>query len=145
MSNEYPEIEALNQLWVKHKVMVKTDRSKLLDGKSYYPSVEFTLGNRTFQLFVDDEYDDLKKNYPLLNFCLVLRELEGYEYSENYQQWCQERFFEPEVAAINEAYEQLALVYKEVKEILGEIDSKISDYDFELNAGAAQAIRKETY
>ena len=138
----YPEINRLNDIYVQHKVVTKTDRSQLLAGKEYYPLVRFELSGQKFELFVDDEYDDLRKNYPLLNLCLVLRELEGYDYARDYEIWCQERFLDPKNAQVKANYTHLAKVYASVKRILGKVDGQVSDYDFELNAGAAQKLRR---
>lgn len=142
MNGTYPEIDRLKTLWLKHAVKTKTDRGQLLQGKSYYPKVQFTLGGQNFELFVDDEYDDLERNTPLLSFCLILRELEGYAYTPDYEVWCQERSLDPNAEDAYQAFKQLEKVYGKVKSILGKIDSQISDFDFELNAGAAQALRK---
>jgi hypothetical protein len=37
---------------------------------------------------------------------------------------------------------ELGRIYTSIEKILGTIDSCISDYDFELNANAAQELRK---
>ena len=142
MSFDYPEIERLNELWVKYKVSTKTDRNAVLGGDKFYPKVNFSLGGESFYLYVDDEYDDLRSNYPLLNFCLVLRELEGFAFSPEYKVWCQERFFDPENEQVYAAFNHLENVYKEVKTLMGEINSQVTDFDFEMNAGAAQALRR---
>ncbi len=142
MDSDYTEILQLNELWVKHKVMTKTDRTQFLGGLSYYPLVNFELSGQKFALFVDDEYEDLRYNYPLLNFCLVLRELEGYAYTSDYPVWCQERFLDVSDESIKLAFDNLAEVFQGVEKVLGKIDSFVSDYDFELNAGAAQRLRR---
>ena len=142
MKFDYPEIEALNQLYVTHKVTTKTDRSQLLAGLEYYPLVNFEIGGKSFQIFVDDEYDDLRYNYPLLNLCLVLRELEGYVYANGYEIWCQERFLNKEDEQVTQSYKHIANTYQEVAQIIGEIKSYVTDFDFELNAGAAQRLRR---
>ena len=107
MSFPCPEIEELSALWVKHKVMVRVDRNTLLSNKAYYPLVEFQISGENFSLFVDDEFSDFRKNYPLLNFCLVLRELDGYKYTSEYEVWCQERFFDSSDETIKEAFKKL--------------------------------------
>ena len=139
---DYPEIVALNEIYARHKVWTKTDRSRVLGGQAYYPLVHVELGGRKFDLFVDDEYDDLKYNYPTLNLCLVLRELEGYDLARDYEIWCQERSLDPADEQIRRNHRHLAEVYAAVKEILGEVDSKVSDFDFEMNARAALRLRK---
>lgn len=139
---DYPEIVALNEMYIRHKVWIKTDRSQLLGGKDYYPLVHVELSGQQFDIFVDDEYDDLKYNYPILNLCLVLRELEGYAWAQEYETWCQERYFNPADAQVRHNHRHLSEVHATVKQILGEIDSKVSDFDFEMNAGAAWNLRK---
>ena len=142
MNSEYPEIVELNKLWVEHKVIVKVDRSDDLSGKGYYPLTHFNLGNERFSIYVDDEFNDFRYNYPLLNFCLVLRELDGYKFTSDFEVWCQERFLDPKDEKVKEGFENLKDVTERVEEILGNIDSIISDWDFEMNAGAAQALRR---
>ncbi len=139
---DYPEIEALNQIYITHKVVTKTNRSQLLAGKAYYPLVHVTIAGQHFNVFVDDEYDDLRYNYPLLNLCLVLRELEGYALATEYEIWCQERLLDSANPQVKENHKHLATVYKAVTQLLGEVNSHVTDYDFELNAGAAQRLRR---
>ena len=144
MNPEYPEIERLNEVYVKYRFSWKIDRSQNLVNQEYYPLIRFELEGHKFHLFVDDEYDDLRLNYPLLNLCLILRELEGYEFTSHYETWCQERFFDPENEQVRENFKHLSKVYMEVEKILGKIDSYVSDFDFEMNAGAAQKLRRSS-
>lgn len=139
---DYPEIEKLNQIYVRYKVETKTDRSRLLGGSPYYPMVLFKLNGKTFQIYVDDEYDDLRLNYPLLNLCLVLRELEGYDYADDILVWCIERGLDPADPHVLGFYRELGRIYKQVEATLGKVDPFVSDWDFEMNAGAAQALRR---
>ena len=138
----YQEINQLNDFYVKYKFSSKIDRSEVLGGKTYYPKVNFTLLNQQFYLFVDDEYDDLKKNYPLLNLCLILRELEGYKYANEYEIWYQERYLESSDKKIKSNFRHLKQTYSEIIKIVGKINSYISDFDFGMNAGAAQKLRR---
>jgi hypothetical protein len=142
MSFKYPEIEKLNDLCVQHRVMIKVDRMDDLGPRNDYPLVDFTIDGLAFSLFVDDEYNDFKYNYPLLNLCLVLRELDGYHYAPEFEQWCQERYLEAKDKKVQAAFENLKIVTKKVESILGGIDPCVSDWDFEMNAGAAQELRK---
>lgn len=142
MTFDYPEIEQLNKIYVEHKFTSSIDRSQLLAGQKYYPLVHFTLGGEAFSVFVDDEYDDLRNNYPLLNLCLILRELEGYDFSREYEVWCQERGLDPEIDRVKDNFKHLGEVYRAIEKILGEVDSKVSDFDFEMNARAAQKLRR---
>jgi len=86
----YPNIKALKDLFIKHKVSVKISDKIFMAGRKDFPLVVLTLGKQSFKLFVEDVYDDFKYNYPILNFCIVLRELENFKFSNDYLLWCAE-------------------------------------------------------
>lgn len=138
----YPEINKLNDFYVKYKFTSKIDRSELLDGKEYYPKMNFSIAGEQFSLFVDDEYDDLRKNYPLLVLCIVLRELEGYEFTNEYEVWCNERYLDAKSSQVKDSFNHLKNVYARITQIVGKIESYVSDFDFEMNARAAQKLRR---
>ncbi|MDT7831066.1 hypothetical protein RQM59_01675 [Flavobacteriaceae bacterium S356] len=141
--SKYREIEALNEIYVKHKVEIRFSTTDFLVDSKEYRAVTFKLGGKTFNFYVEDELDDLRYNYPLLNLCLVLRELEGYAYAQDYLVWCQERYLDPKNENILANYRNLATIYREVEEIMGNIDSQISDWDFEMGSGASWELRKK--
>lgn len=91
---------------------------------------------------VDDEYKDFELNKPAMNLCLVLRELEAYQEEEDILKWCNLKGLTPGTVGVLSYYKGLATIHKVVNEILGTIDPQISDFDFGLNAGAAQALRR---
>lgn len=91
---------------------------------------------------IDNEYKDFALNKPALNLCLFLRELEYYQEEEDILKWCNLKGLTPGMNGVLAYYRGLATIHKNVMEILGTIDSQISDFDFELNAGAAQALRR---
>ncbi len=143
METKYPEIDALNEIYIKYKFEIKVNRNRLLGGNMDYPSATFTLSGKSFDIYLDDELEDLKFNYPLLNLCLVLRELEGYEDAEDYLIWCQDRYFKPENEEIRAYHMSLGETYREVEKIIGKVDSMISDWDFEMGSGASWVLRKK--
>lgn len=141
--SEYPEIDALNNIYVKHNVEIRFSTTDFLVESKGYRAVTFKLGGKVFNFYVEDELDDIRYNYPLLNLCLVLRELEGYAYAEDYLIWCQERYLDPKNEAVLANYRNLATVYRDVEEIMGEINSQVSDWDFEMGSGASWKLRKK--
>ena len=154
MARHYPEIEALNQLWVKHRVMIKITREDHLAGwvdrgccsPAHGGSADLgkwcAAPGKLYKLFIDDEYDDLRYNYPLLNFCLVLRELEGFDLARDPRIWAQERGLDPEHEQVRDYHKYLSIIYPEIEKILVNIHPQVSDWDFEMNAGAAQQLRR---
>ncbi len=140
---KYPEIKALNNIYIKHQVEIRFSTTEFLAGDKDYCAVTFKLGTKEFNFFVEDEYDDIQYDYPLLNLCLVLRELEYYIETDDYLLWCKERSLDEKNTAILSHYKNLGKVYREVEKIIGNIDSQISDWDFEMGSGASWELRKK--
>lgn len=138
----YPEIQLLEAIYLKHKVSISISDIDFLGGNKDFPALVFSLGNNSFQLYVNDEYGDLQIENPLLVFCLILRELENYIHQNDYLEWCKSQLLEPANSQVRAYHMDLRNIYKDVEKIIGEINSHISSFDFELNAGAAQALRK---
>ncbi|MFY0643251.1 MAG: hypothetical protein JXR19_02175 [Bacteroidia bacterium] len=135
--DEYPEILELQELYHKHSIEVipkdSTDDSMHL--------LEFNIENDAYLIYVQDEYDDLKINNPLLHFELILIELALYQDSEDYLQWCKWQGLNASTEMWRDYYQKLEQVYKRILLKMGTIKPCINSMDFELNAGAAQAIR----
>ncbi|MFY0630170.1 MAG: hypothetical protein JXR05_07290 [Flavobacteriaceae bacterium] len=140
--SSYPEIEALNKIYVEHKVEIRFSTTDFLVDSKEYRAVEFKIGGKVFHFYVEDEVDDIRYNYPTLNLCLVLRELEGYAYAPDYLVWCQERYLDPKDENILANFRNLATIYREVEEIMGEIKCPVSDWDFEMGSGPMYRLRK---
>ncbi len=138
----YSEIQFLQKIYLRHKVSARVSDTDFLAGNKEYPAVVFSLNNSSFKLYVEDEYKDLQIGNPILTLCLILRELENYMYEGDYLEWCKSQTLEPESSQVRDYYMKLGNIYMEVEKILGKINSHISNFDFELNAGAAQELRK---
>ncbi len=138
-------IKKLNQLIIKHNVTTKVSRQIYLTDRKEYPQVILTLDGKSFKLFVDDEYDDFKYNYPVLSFCVVLRELEDYAYCSDYLEWCTVRHIDAADTKGRDYYMGLDKIFNEIETTLGEINSFIPDMDFEFNMGEVWALRKENW
>ncbi|MCG8372695.1 MAG: hypothetical protein MI700_04140 [Balneolales bacterium] len=142
MDENFPEITALQVLVTTFQMSVKAVAGEFLCEKEYFPKIRLTIRGREFSFYVDDEYNDLTIPNPALSVCVALRSLEDYEYAEDYFVWCAQHNFDTGSTAVRSHFQHLGEVYSQVHKILGEVDSKISDYDFELDAGAARKLRK---
>ena len=139
---DYPEIRALTETYKKHSIEISVSDDEFLFGNKNYPAVTFSLGEKLFRLFADDEYHDFSVNNPILSLCIILRELEDYEYADDYIVWCKQHAFDTANLQVRDYHMSLRGIFNDVEKILGKIDSQISDIDFELNAGAAQKLRE---
>ena len=107
--------------------------------------VELTILDKSFPIYIQDEYDDLTLNNPLLNLCLVLREFEIYHESSDYLNWCNTQGVNTSNETLRQYYMNLGNTYTAIEKLIGKIDSQISDLDFQLNAGAAWELRNINY
>ncbi len=138
----YPEIKFLKKIYKEHNITLHVLNNKFLSNNKDFSAIIFSLENKSFCLYIDDEYQDLKIGNPILSLCLALRELENYEDANDYLIWCNNLMLKPENSQVRLYYMSLSNIYIEVENILGRIDSQISNFDFELNSGAAQELRK---
>ena len=73
---------------------------------------------------------------------MILRSLESYTDAENYSVWARHHNFDAADTDVRHHYLNLGKHYEAIQKLIGPIDSQISDFDFELNAGAAQFLRE---
>ena len=138
---EYPEIARLRTLQDKYEISIIINEGSQLAGRSSYPFIKLTLGEEVFEFYVDDEYDDFRIKYPLLLLCVVLREFEDYEEASDYLVWCTAKGLSPEHERVRAHHMDMRAIFRNIHSLFGEINSHISDYNFELNSGAAQQLR----
>ncbi len=139
---EFPEIAKLQAVRLQHQIEIRITQEQLCN-RADFPKVLFTLDEKTFPIYVDDEYGDLKINNPDLHLCLVLRSLENYADAEDFLVWCTQLGLNSSDTEARNHHLALRTIYPEIATLLGTIDSFISDFDFELNAGAAQELRRK--
>ena len=134
----YPEIENLKTILSSHSISIFYQEKKA----NCLQLVHLSISKQIFPIYTQDEYDDLSLNNPLLNLCLVLRELEIYQESSDYLNWCNTQGVNASDETIRKYYMSLDNSYTVIEKIIGKIDSQINDLDFQLNAGAAWELRK---
>ena len=138
----YPTIDELSRLQKRFAIHVQVVEGQYLAETVDYAAVLVTISGKEFQLYLDDEYRDLEVGNPLLDLCLVLRELEDYAFHDDYLVWCTAKGLDSSNESVRAYHMGLRKTYTQVKAVIGQIKSYVSDYDFELNAGAAQALRE---
>lgn len=139
--SKFPEIQALQEIYQKYEITIHVSQDDFLTNTSNYPAIKFTINNDSFHLYINDEYEDLQYNNSLLSLCLALRELEMYHEGSDILSWCKSQQLEVNNSKVVDYYKSLSKIYVRIEEIIGTIDSQISDLDFQLNAGAIQELR----
>lgn len=137
----HPEILALDALIKQHQIRFDRRVEEGLIPDEEHIAVQMQIETHTFDLYVEDEYQDWKENNPALCLCLIMRELEAYASAVDFLNWCHIQGYPAANDRIRRYYMDLGSQYPAIATLLGGIDSHISDWDFGLNAGAAFALR----
>jgi hypothetical protein len=133
-------IASLEYLIKHHKIRIENvDQSVFAN---HWILVNFYIEDDVFAIQVDDEYSDFKIDSPALHLCLVLRSLEEYKDATDFLDWSKKTGIEPTNNAL-EYFRTLAPILVETEKIIEELDSKISDIEFNTNAGAAYELRNK--
>ena len=138
---EYPEIENLKTLLSTHAISICIKEITVDD----LHLVDLSIDDQSFSIYIQDEYNDLVLNNPLLNLCLILRELEIYQESSDYLNWSNTQGVNASNETLRQYYMNLGNTCTAIEKLIDKIDSMISDLDFQLNAGAAQEMRQVSF
>lgn len=139
--NSYPEIQALQKIYDDYKIHIAVVKDSYLTNAQDHPEVRFTINHCPFTIYIDDEYEDLAIGHPLLSLYLILREFGIYREEEDLLTWSNGKGLDPGNIKVLQYYKELSKTYIEIEQLLGKVDPPISDLDFQLNAGPAQALR----
>jgi len=140
--SQYPEIQALENILEQHQFGVEQIETHPNFTATEHKWLQVQLNQYKFVLLIDDEYKDFLLQNKVMSLCLVLRELETYEEADDILQWCNFKGLEVSNTEVLSYYKGLSNIYSTVEISLGAVDSQISDFDFGLNAGAAQELRR---
>jgi hypothetical protein len=139
----YPKIAEIKKFILHRGISICTSD----DGTKYAHLIAMNLKikNEQYTVFVDDEYEDLKKKNSLLNFVLVFRELAMIDDSSGFLEWCSQHGLDPNTAKLLAYYKHISSKIEEIKLLFknNTIDYFISDLDFQLNSGTIQLLRKQ--
>lgn len=143
MKKKYPEIEKLEGFITQNNVST-TISSQITIDEDLTPVV-FTLKKIETILYIQDEYEDLDLNNPILNCLLTLMELDAIDDSNDYLQWCNFLNLEANNHQLLSYYTDCVKLIADIKPYFpnNKIECFISGLDFELNAGAAQYLRSQ--
>ncbi len=135
---QYPEIEALQQYLRKHRITIeKTEDAPILDWIFF---VKLGIGDRSWKILVDDEYNDFDVRNPLACLFLTLNALDTYHDSDDYLVWCKELMLNVSDSILLDYYRSLAQTYREIEAIIGPIDPQIKPFDYEFRTGVVKAL-----
>lgn len=134
---QYPEIDKLARL--QETFDIRVERSSPHVDEAFIQVVAY-IGDRSWEIYIDNEYGYFNTNKQLVCLYLVLSALENYKTAEDYLEWCRDNELNYSDAKWLNYYRDLGRIYHEVESIVGKIESFISPYDYEFRAGAFSVL-----
>ncbi len=139
---KYPEIVELYSLIDARNLILRAlPLSKQFEEVSFR-EVTLKFNAQTFTIPVDDEFKDADSGNQALLLQLIIYAVEEYEDCEDFLVWSTAYGLNASNPIHLDWYRQLGDVVPKIREIIGKKISGISDFDWQLNAGAAQALRE---
>tara|TARA_R110000868_G_scaffold306734_3_gene568132 strand:- start:63498 stop:63950 length:453 start_codon:yes stop_codon:yes gene_type:complete len=137
----YPDAEALYSLLESKKIeLVALPLTKKLDSISFR-EIEFICHEYSCIIPVDDEYNDASLGNTALLLQLILFSIEEYEDCDDFLVWSTAFGLNASDSFSLDLYKQTGEVAPKIRAIIGANFNGVSDFDWQLNAGTAQALR----
>lgn len=133
----HAQIIQLKNLVGKHHLHVDSDNQKK-DGLIH---VRFHVENKIWELFIEDEYNDLDTNNQIISAYLVLLALDNYKCEKDFTDWCRTYNLDSGSAFWLNYYKDLAIKIPEIESIIGKIDPIIPALDYTLRSGAFMELK----
>ena len=138
----HPEIDSLFNLIEKYHIELNLLPSKQWFSDISFREIEFTSMDYSCIIPVDDEYNDAKSSIPPILLQLILFMCYEYEDCEDFLAWSKAYSLNASDSDVFDLYRTLGNVVPEILDIIGREEVGVSRFDWELDAGAAQALRK---
>lgn len=131
----YPEINELRSHFENHQIKISNEIEGIRNDLFF---VEVVIDGFKFKTLIDDEFGDFAKHNLLFKWFLVLNSIEVYKESEDILEWSREINVSAE--SYLDYYKSFNMVYNRVKELMGKVDSCISNFDYTLRTGVIRAL-----
>jgi len=139
----YPKIAKIKNFILHEDISISKSDGDITK-HDHLVAMNLKIKNEQYTVFVDDEYEDLKKKDSVLNFILVFRSLAMIDDSSDFLEWCTQNSINPNSTKSLAYYKNICSKIEEIKLLFknNTVDYFISDLDFQLNSGAIQLLRK---
>ncbi|MEP2935328.1 MAG: hypothetical protein ABJM06_06395 [Gilvibacter sp.] len=138
----YPEITQLESFVLEHDCHCTLLQVHYPEFGALVPC-NLRLKRYSFDVFLDDEYEDVKRNNQLLLFELSLQSLVQVRESSDFLDWCNQLGLNPVHSSLLDYYKKAHAFCEQIAFLFtgNTVQGFISNWDFGLNAGAAQYLR----
>ncbi len=138
----YPEVDALYSLIESKKIELTV--LPVIDKLEDISFREIRFQNHSYSCTfpVDDEYNDATVNNPAILLQLILYSIMEYEDCEDFLAWSMAFGLNASDSFSLDLYRRTGEMAPKIRSIIGAEFKGISDFYWQLNAGAAQALRE---
>jgi len=133
----YPEINKLRESIENHSIEISEPLRHIRNTLFF---VRLTVDGKSWEVLVDDEFQDFAKGSLTLRWFLVLFALDLFKEAEDILVWGREHTINPQ--EFLQYYKDLPTMYSEIEALVGDLDPQISDFDYTLRAGAYQELTR---
>lgn len=110
----YPEIDQLRSYF--NNRMISFDRFENED--PYFYPIKFSIDQKSWEIFIYDEYLDFSLANPLICLDLTFVALDDYYHSEDILKWCLYNGLDSSDPKWLDYYRGLAVVYRDIEAVL---------------------------
>ena len=132
----FPELTNLTKLIDKHQLSVSYEGKE----KDQLLEVDFRFNRSSLKLYIEDECGDFDLKNQGLCVYLVLKMLDDYKASQDFLEWTTCYYLNANDSLWLQYYRDLAGSLSKIESEIGAIDPFISGMDYELRAGAYNAL-----
>lgn len=135
----YPVVEGLQRRIERGDVEIRPAQS----GEWVLPwkMLDVTVAGDTYSLPVMDEFGDIEAGNPVVLLHLVLAECVAFEEADGFEEWLADVGRDHDARTSQKIYGHMAAVVPGLRAAIGQDVEPVDDFDWQLNAGAAQALR----
>lgn len=134
----YPEIVKLSSYFKERQISFEVISNQTDEPLT---PLKLNIDENSWIIYVDDEYQDLDIDHPLMCLFLVLNSLVIYQESTDYLDWCNQNGINSSELKWLDYYQELSSTYLSIDRILGEIDPCIRPLDYQLRTGVVTSLR----
>lgn len=138
---EYPEVKTLvekvQEFRIRFEPGMEIQDTPLEDLRPCRVWIE----DKSFDVYLDNEYKDVEENNPAVLLQLLLFEIEGFEEAKNFPVWAKELGLDASLNPVHQLWLHWEETAPALRKLLGQKLKGISSYEFYLNSGATQELR----
>ncbi len=142
IKSTYPEVKELYDSIEEFKINLTVLPITQVLKDACFIDIKMDSSSREFTIPVDDEFQDARTGNPALLLQLIIYAIEEYEDCEDFLVWSTAYGLDASDPTHLDWYKRLGQSAPKFRELIKADISGISDYDWQLNAGAAQALRE---